>query len=86
VGATATPQLHDRSALSSYVVVRVAVLVVVVLAAAVVPLMMWRSAPEQTSLVWLAVPVAVAAIAAFATSAQINKRFADALAAERNRS
>ena len=85
VRAPANPQLRDSS-LSSYVVARVVVLVVIVLAAAVVPLLMWRSAPEQTSLVWIAVPVAVAAIAAFAISAQINKRFADALAAERNRS
>jgi len=87
----ANPQSAIRNpqseALSSYVAARVVVLVVIVLAAAAVPLIMWRSAPEQMSLIWLAVPVAAAAIAAFAISAQINQRFAHALAAaERNRS
>ena len=74
------------ASLSSYVVVQAMVLAIVVLVAAAIPLMMWRSAPEEASLVWLAVPVAVAAIAAYWIGAQIKRRVADAFAAvERDR-
>jgi len=77
----------EDDSLSAYVTMRVAVLATIVLAAAVVPLVMLRSAPEQVSLAWIAVPVVVAFGAAFAIGAQINRRFAHALAAaERNRS
>jgi hypothetical protein len=82
-----TPQPDDAGSLSSYVVARVMVLAAIVLVAAVVPLMMWRGAPGQMSLGWFAVPVAVAAVAAYTVGGQINRRFAHALAAaNRNRS
>lgn len=81
------PHVDDAGSLSSFVVVRVIVLAAIVLVAAAVPLLMWRSAPEQMSLVWIAVPVAVAAAAAYTIGGQINRRFAQALAAaDRNRS
>jgi hypothetical protein len=65
----------------------------VVFAAAALPLVMWRRAvlsvtgadSGSVSLVWLAVPAAAAVAAAYVTGAAINRRFAQALAAQRNR-
>ena len=74
------------ASLSSYVFVQAMLLAVIVLLGAAIPVMMWRSAPQDTSLIWLAVPIAVAAIAAYWISAQIKRRVADAFAAvERDR-
>jgi hypothetical protein len=86
--APAAPQ----NPLSAYVFVQVLVLAVVVLVAAAVPLLVWRQdVPADRAaaapLVWLALPVAVALIAAYWVGVQINRRFVHALAAvERNRS
>jgi pSer/pThr/pTyr-binding forkhead associated (FHA) protein len=65
----------------------------VVFAAAALPLLVWRRAvlgiagvdAPSISLLWLALPVAVALAAAYAVGVAINRRFAQALAAHRNR-
>jgi hypothetical protein len=77
--------------LSTFVFVRSLALAAIVLAAAAVPLVVWRRAVavDQTAgapILWLAVAVAVALIATYFISAQINRRIVHALTVGRERS
>lgn len=87
------PATVDRD-LRTFVYVQLATLAAAILAAAALPVAMWRraaldgpaAAGASVSLVWLALPVAVALIGTYFVGASINRRVTGALAAgERNR-
>jgi hypothetical protein len=89
---------HSRAApvdgeLSTFVFMRLLTLAAAILAAAAVPMAMWRraaldaaAAGVSVSLVWLALPLAVALIGTYVIGALINRRITAALTTgERNR-
>jgi hypothetical protein len=88
------PQPATRNPVATFVLVQVLALAAIVLFASAIPLIVWRravlSGVDQTSasapIVWLALPVAVAVVAAYYVSTLINRRFVHALAdVERSR-
>jgi hypothetical protein len=91
--AIRNPQPAIRNPVATFVLVQVLALAAVVLLASAIPLIVWRRAVlsvDQASasapIVWLALPVAVAVVAAYYVSTLINRRFIHALAdVERSR-
>jgi heme exporter protein D len=79
---------------ATFVLVQVLALAAIVLFASAIPLIVWRravlsgvdQAGASAPIVWLALPVAVAVVAAYYVSTLINRRFVHALAdVERSR-
>jgi hypothetical protein len=92
--AIRNPEPAIRNPVATFVLVQVLALAAIVLFASAIPLIVWRrgvlSGVDQASasapIVWLALPVAVAVVAAYYVSTLINRRFIHALAdVERSR-
>lgn len=88
------PQPATRNPVATFVLVQVLALAAIVLFASAIPLIVWRravlsgvdQAGASAPIVWLALPVAVAVVAAYYVSTLINRRFVHALAdVERSR-
>jgi heme exporter protein D len=82
------PQPVIRNPLATFVFVQVLALAAIVLFASAIPLIVWRraalsgvdQAAASAPIVWLALPVAVAVVAAYYVSTLITRRFVHALA------